>query len=152
MAAGLARDGWLPRLLATGIENARTPRLGISSIAIAATVVLAVMDTTRVDLSQVMTLAAAMFIGVTVAGLAAGTRLLPTQRSRVVGGVAALFMGIVLAGCGWAALYPLVVLAMVMAYPQPRRSSCPPTPSLEAPATSGAVSSSGFSTTELTSP
>jgi amino acid efflux transporter len=114
MASALARDAWLPAPLAAGHASGNTPRRAAVTIGVAAIAVLLTTVVMDLDLGRLLALGSAMFLAVTMAGLAAGGRLLRTRpgRRRAVG--AALVMGAVLVGTGWAAIYPLVVAACVL--------------------------------------
>lgn len=114
MASALARDGWLPAPLAVGHAAGDTPRRAALIIGAAATAVLATAVVIGIDLGSLLALGSAMFLAVTMAGLAAGSRLLRTRARRRRALVTAVVTGVVLAGTGWAALYPLIVAAGVL--------------------------------------
>lgn len=118
MAAGLARDRWLPRFFAQDVDARHTPRRAIAVLGIASLAVLAAAVTMRVSLADLMTLASAMFIAVTAIGLAAATRLIAHPFGRVASGAATVVLLVVLAGCGWAVLFPVAVTAAVLLVPR----------------------------------
>lgn len=114
MAAALARDGWLPRSLSAGAERGGTPRRTAALISAMSVIVLALIHHLDASLDDVMALASAMFIAVTLAGLLAGVRLAGSPRAKGLAGSAAIVMVPVLAGTGWAALYPIAVAAFLL--------------------------------------
>ena len=121
MASALARDGWLPGTLATGHASGDTPRRATVAIGVAAITVLSTAVVTDADLGRILALGSAMFLLVTMAGLAAGSRLLSTRTGRRRAVATAVVMGVVLAGTGWATVYPLVVAVVVLVV-RPRRT------------------------------
>lgn len=120
IGSALARDGWLPASFALGHAPGDTPRRAALTVGAAAAAVLATAVVTEVDLSRILALGSAMFLAVTIAGLAAGARLLPTRQSRRRAVATAVVMVGILAATGWAATYPLLVAVLALGI-RPRR-------------------------------
>ncbi|MFF5563881.1 APC family permease [Streptomyces sp. NPDC012623] len=110
LGAALARDGVLPAALAKGHRPGEVPRRSLALLFALSAVVCVFALVTGTELGKVMLAASACFIAVTVAGLAAGVRLLPRGSSVWWGAVvAAVVMTVVLLFSGWFLLLPLVL-------------------------------------------
>ncbi len=118
LGAALGRAGALPRWIARGSEPGQNPRrslavLGTVTVLVAACSLAAGM----MDLGQLMLAASACFMAVYVAGLAAGTRLLPTGSPAWLGSLAAgMIMTVVLVFSGWFLLLPAALAAAALTY------------------------------------
>ncbi|WP_326595110.1 APC family permease [Streptomyces sp. NBC_01803] len=123
LGAALARDGALPEWLAKGHRPGEIPRRSLALLAVLSAVVSVVALAVGADLGSVMLAASACFIAVTVAGLVAGVRLLPTRRPVWYGAVvAAVVMGVVLAFSGVFLVIPLALAGAALWYTRERAS------------------------------
>lgn len=141
LGAALARDGALPEWMAKGNRPGEVPRRSLGVLAALSVLVSAVALLVGADLGAVMLAASACFIAVTVAGLVAGVRLLPTRRPVWYGALlAAAVMTVVLLFCGVFLVIPVALAASAWWYTRrevpPTRTSQRPTP-VDADAVSG---------------
>lgn len=123
LGAALGRDGALPSWLARGNLPGEIPRRSLGLLAALSVAVSVVAFVTRTGLGSVLLAASACFIAVTVAGMLAGTRLLPTGGPVWFGAVlAALVMGVVLAFSGVFLVVPTVLALGALFYTRPDRA------------------------------
>ncbi|NJP66144.1 APC family permease [Streptomyces spiramenti] len=151
LGAALARDGVLPAPLAKGHRPGEVPRRSLALLFLLSALVCTFALTTGTELAHVMLAAAACFIAVTVAGLAAGVRLLPRFSAVWWGAlVATVAMTVLLVFSGWFLLLPLVLGALAVGWSRAasgRRRVVPVNPPAAAePATSPAGTTSGPAT------
>ncbi|MBP0456481.1 APC family permease [Streptomyces montanisoli] len=117
LGAALARDGFLPSVLAKGHRAGEVPRRSLSLLFVLSALVCAFALLTGTGLGHVMLAASSCFIAVTVAGLAAGIKLLPRGTAVWWGAVvAAVVMGAVLVFSGWFLLLPLALGALAIGW------------------------------------
>jgi amino acid efflux transporter len=117
LGAALARDGSLPAVLSRGNEAGQTPRRSLAVLGCLTVVVAATSLATRTNLGGLMLAASACFMAVYVAGLVAGSTLLPTGSPVWFGSVAAgLIMIVILVFSGWFLLLPLGLGAGALAF------------------------------------
>jgi amino acid efflux transporter len=108
LGAALARDGALPVWLAKGGAPGEVPRRSLAVIAFSATAVTIVAGLLGADLGQIILATSACLLAVTVAGLAAGYKLLPSGRPMWWGAIfAALAMAVVLLFSGFFLALPV---------------------------------------------
>jgi amino acid efflux transporter len=126
LGAALARDGALPSWMAKGNQAGEVPRRSLAVLGVLSVAVSVIALTTGASLGSVMLGASACFIAVTVAGLVAGARLLPTGRPVWFGAVlAAVVMAVVLAFSEWFLLVPLVLGVAAVLYSRRRGRADP---------------------------
>jgi amino acid efflux transporter len=149
LGAALGRDGALPAWLAKGNAAGENPRRSLAVIAACATAVTLVAGAVGAGLKDVILATSAMLLAVTVAGLAAGVKLLPAGRPTWWGAIfAALAMGGVLLFSGWFLALPLGLALAATLYTRSsgsRRRAAPatvPTADRE-PADTGAGTAAG---------
>jgi amino acid efflux transporter len=107
--------------MAKGNKAGEVPRRSLAVLGVLSVAVSVIALTTGASLGSVMLGASACFIAVTVAGLVAGARLLPTGRPVWFGAVlAAVVMGVVLAFSEWFLLVPLVLGVAAVLYSRRR--------------------------------
>lgn len=117
LGAALARDRALPSWLAKGNGPGEVPRRSLGLLAVLSIGLSVAAVTLGLSLTFVLLAASACFIAVTVAGLLAGTRLLPRGRPiwwAVI--LAALVMTVVLVFSGPFLLLPLALAAAALIY------------------------------------
>ena len=117
LGAALARDGALPAWLSRGHEAGSVPRRSLGLLFVLSLVLSAVALGFGLQLGDVMLAASTCFIAVTVAGLAAGLRLLPKRSAVWWGAVVALVvMSVVLLFSGYFLLVPAVLAGIALTY------------------------------------
>ncbi|MFD5317058.1 APC family permease [Streptomyces sp. NPDC127098] len=117
LGAALARDGSLPAWMAKGNLPGEIPRRSLGVLAVLSVLVSAVSLLVGADLGSVMLAASACFIAVTVAGLVAGVKLLPSRRPVWYGAIlAAAVMGVVLLFSGIFLLVPVALAGGALWY------------------------------------
>ncbi|MCE6998261.1 amino acid permease [Saccharothrix sp. S26] len=117
LGAALARDGALPAWLSRGHEAGSVPRRSLALLFVLSLLLSAVALGFGLELGDVMLAASTCFIAVTVAGLAAGLRLLPRRSAVWWGTVLALVvMSVVLVFSGYFLLVPAVLAGIALTY------------------------------------
>ncbi|MFI9815810.1 APC family permease [Saccharothrix variisporea] len=126
LGAALARDGALPAWLRRGHAAGEVPRRSLGLLFVLSLALSAAALGFGLELGDVMLAASTCFIAVTVAGLAAGLRLLP-RRSPVWWGtvVALVVMTVVLLFSGYFLLVPAVLAGISVAYSGRSRAAVP---------------------------
>jgi amino acid efflux transporter len=116
LGAALARDGALPAWLAKGHAAGETPRRSLAVIAACAAAATTIAGLVGADLGDIILATSACLLVVTVAGLVAGFRLLPSGRPTWWGAMlAAVAMGVVTLFSGFYLALPLgMALAAVL--------------------------------------
>ncbi|MFL6161286.1 MAG: APC family permease [Jatrophihabitantaceae bacterium] len=116
LGAALARDGALPAWMAKGHAAGETPRRSLGVIAAFATAATIIAGLVGADLGDIILATSACLLVVTVAGLVAGFKLLPSGRPTWWGAVfAAVAMGVVTLFSGFYLALPLgMALAAVL--------------------------------------
>ena len=124
LGAALARDGALPSWLAKGNRPGEVPRRSLGLLALLSLCVSIWAISTRAELGAIMLAASACFIAVTVAGLIAGSRLLPRGRPVWYAAVgAAVAMGVVLLFSGVFLAVPGLLSVVALLYTASRRQT-----------------------------
>jgi amino acid efflux transporter len=116
LGAALARDGALPAWMAKGHAAGETPRRSLGVIAAFATAATIIAGLVGADLGDIILATSACLLVVTVAGLVAGFKLLPSGRPTWWGAIfAAVAMGVVTLFSGFYLALPLgMALAAVL--------------------------------------
>jgi amino acid efflux transporter len=126
LGAALARDGALPRWLASGSGVGEVPRRSVAVIAGASTVSLLVTTVLGLGLTPLMLLATGCFTLVYVLGTAAALRLLPVwSRAWWTAAVAFVSVLALLAANGLHAIWALGIVSLSLLHHR-WRSSAPP--------------------------
>jgi amino acid efflux transporter len=126
LGAALARDGALPAWLSRGHEAGEVPRRSLGLLFVLSLALSAAALIFGLQLGDVMLAASTCFIAVTVAGLAAGIRLLTRNSSVWWGAVLALaVMAIVLAFSGYYLLVPAALAGIAVGYARRPRAATP---------------------------
>jgi amino acid efflux transporter len=127
LGAALARDGALPAWFSRGHEAGEVPRRSLGLLFVLSLALSAVALIFGLQLGDVMLAASTCFIAVTVAGLAAGIRLLTRNSSVWWGAVLALaVMAIVLAFSGYFLLVPAALAGIAVGYTRRPRTGVQP--------------------------
>jgi len=107
LGAALARDGALPAWLSKGHAAGETPRRSLAAIAVCATAVTIVSGLLGASLGDIILATSACLLAVTVAGLAAGFKLLPAGRPTWWGAILGMLaMTVVLLFSGFYLILP----------------------------------------------
>jgi amino acid efflux transporter len=114
LGAALARDGALPAGLARGGAAGQVPHRSLLVVAGLTGLLTAVVVPLGFGLDTLMRATAACLAAVTLAGMAAATRLLSHggRRGRALAGSATVFTGLMLLSCGSFLLVPAAVAAI----------------------------------------
>ncbi|MDQ1740569.1 MAG: amino acid efflux transporter, partial [Pseudonocardiales bacterium] len=133
LGAALARDGALPAWMAKGNAAGETPRRSLGVIAAFATAATIIAGAVGADLGDIILATSACLLVVTVAGLAAGIKLLPFGRPTWWGAVfAALAMSVVTLFSGFNLALPLGMALAAVLYTRSAYSKRRSAPTAEA--------------------
>ncbi|MGH8792349.1 MAG: hypothetical protein ACRDXX_06870, partial [Stackebrandtia sp.] len=99
-----------------GAEAGQTPHRSVATLAVLTSAVAVAAVAWSVDLEELMRATSACLAAVTVAGVAAGVRLLPGRAARLGALAATGFTGVVLASLGWRLLIPAAIAAAALGF------------------------------------